>query len=73
LLSAGARTVRRLVAPCRFILPAGEFGSQDADILWGLDPDSNSVAVDPDHGNGDVADDDLLARLPAQNQHVSPP
>ena len=53
------------------ILPAGEFGPEDADIIWGVDADSNLIAFDLDDGKSDaVADDDLLAGLPAQYQHV---
>ena len=56
------------------ILRAGEFGPQDADRIGGLESEPHPVPSDPDHGQGDVdADDELLAWLPAENQHGTLP
>src|SRR5262249_20706630 len=58
----------------RLTLPAGEFGPQDADLIGGVESEPHPAPSDLDHGQGDaVADDDLLAGLPAQNQHGAPP
>jgi hypothetical protein len=75
LLSAQKLRFGWLVAARWLTLPAGELGPQDADIIRGVDADPNPVAFDLDYGDGDgdaVADDYLLAGLPAQNQHVTP-
>jgi hypothetical protein len=56
------------------ILPPGEFAPQDANVIRSLNADPDPVALNRDDGKDDaVADDDLLAGLPTQNQHVTPP
>jgi hypothetical protein len=56
-----------LTARCP-VLPAEEFGPQDADLIGGVEGQAHLGAEDAHHGQGDaVADDDLLAGLPAQN------
>jgi len=63
-----------LFAARSLILPTVKFGPQDADIIRGVDANPDPVAFDLDYGKGDaIADDYFLARLPAQNQHVTPP
>jgi hypothetical protein len=55
-------------------LPAGKFGPEDTDLIWGVETEPHPVPFNLDHGEGDaVADDDLLAGLPGQNQHGTPP
>src|SRR5262249_60186047 len=63
----------RQVGVRRLTLPASEFGPPDADLPGGVEGEPHPVPSDLDHGQGDVADDDLLAGLPAQSQHVQPP
>jgi hypothetical protein len=54
--------------------PRGEFGPQDANLIVGLESEPHPVPSDLDHGYGDVvADDDLLAGLSVENQHVTSP
>src|SRR4051812_15342932 len=54
------------------LLSPSQFGPDDADLIRGVEGKAHLVADDAHHGDGDaVADDDLLAGLPAQNQHGS--
>ena len=63
----GRRFAKSIVARCP-ILPAGKFGPEDTDLIWGVETEPHPVPFNLDHGEGDaVADDDLLAGLPAQN------
>jgi hypothetical protein len=56
------------------IEPTGQFTPENADLIGGVDADPHPVPLDLDYRNGDAAaDDDLLAGLPAQNQHGTPP
>src|SRR5262249_48212255 len=41
----------------RFLLPADEFGPQDADLLGGVDTEPHPVPSDLDHGEGDAVAD----------------
>ena len=62
------------VAAGRLVPPGGEFGPQDPDLSGGVEAQPHAVAADLDHGQGDaVADDDLLAGLPAEDQRGAPP
>jgi hypothetical protein len=51
-------------------LPAGEFHPEDAILIRGVDAEPNLVPRHSQDGYGNlVADGDLLAGLPNQNQH----
>src|SRR5262245_28765022 len=56
------------------ILPTGEFGPPDAELIGGVESKPHQVPSDLDHSYGDVvAQDDLLPGPPAENKHVTPP
>src|SRR3954468_5225951 len=47
------------------------FFAMDADLFWGIDPQTHLVAADINHGNLDVvADHDRLVALTGQHQHT---
>jgi hypothetical protein len=79
LIAAGSgitisRQGRRLVTVDWLILPAGEFGPQNADLIWSFESEPHAAPFYFHYGNLDpAANDHRLAGLPAQNQHVTAP
>src|SRR5262249_54315868 len=58
----------------RYLLPKSEFLPDNTDMIRGLDANPDTVPFDFQHCEGDVtADDELLASLSAQYQHLAPP
>jgi hypothetical protein len=51
-----------------------KLGPENASLMGGIESQAYPVCLNIDYGKRDtVADNDLLARIPAQDQHVNPP